>query len=79
MRSTLFQAALGLSLLTPVFAQDRFVSEIPDSEKDALSKIVEDDPPPPNARKGGSKWISPEYKQIYQVPLPIPPVKQPKQ
>ena len=72
---------LGLQLLSSVGAQkNRFTDQTPASEKEALKKIVEDTPPPPqSAQRKGSKWESPEYKQIYANPLPIPPVKQPKQ
>ena len=77
MRPALFQAALGLSLFIPTLAQDRFFTEIPAEEANTLSQIVEDDPVP--AAGKGQDWISPVYNQIYQVALPIPPVKQPKQ
>lgn len=79
MLSQFAQVVFGLSMLTQSFAQDRFFSEIPQEETTALSQIVEDEPIPPPAFRGGSNWISPEYKQIYGNPLPIPPVKQPKQ
>ncbi|KAH7136170.1 Cupredoxin [Dendryphion nanum] len=77
--SFLKQATLGLSLLSMVLAQDRFFDATPASEKEALKQIVEDEPPPPSGQRGGSDWESPEYNQIYANPLPIPPVKQPKQ
>ena len=77
MKLALFQLALGLSLFTPTFAQDRFFAEIPAEEADTLSQIVEDDPIPTGGK--GNDWISPVYNQIYQVALPIPPVKSPKQ
>lgn len=70
--------ALALTLATRCAGQDRFVSEIPESETVALSQIVEDDPAnDPQARKGGDQ--SPEYKPLYQKALPIPPVAVPKQ
>ena len=58
------------------FAQDDAPSNIPPEEAEALENIVEDD-------AGGvfkvlKDWESPEYNLIYRVPLPIPPVKQPK-
>jgi bilirubin oxidase len=77
MRPALFHAALRLTLFTPALAQDRFFAEIPAEEAVALSQIVEDDPIPTGGK--GGDWISPVYSQIYQVALPIPPVKQPKQ
>lgn len=78
MISALARMALGLSMVTHTFAQDRYFSEIPAAEATALSQVVEDTPPPPSQRKG-EKWISPEYTLIYKNPLPVPEVKQPKQ
>lgn len=72
------QVALWLFILSACSAQDRFVSEIPATEETALENIVEDEYVPPPAQRGGSGWESPVYSAIYSVPLPIPPVKQPK-
>lgn len=74
----LVRVALGLSLLSRGLAQDRFVSEIPAEEQNALDAIVEDEYVPPPANRGGSGWESPVYSPLYSQPLPIPPVKQPK-
>lgn len=83
MLSSLAHAALFLSLSAPVLGQiaakpapDRFVSEIPQSEKTALAGIVEDAPDSAAARKGGSG--SPAYT-LYSAPLAIPPQAQVKQ
>ncbi|KAK8022708.1 bilirubin oxidase [Apiospora rasikravindrae] len=53
-----------------------YTYNIPLEEAQALSHIVEDDPDEifTILKDGGS----PEYPIIYRVPLPIPPVKQPK-
>lgn len=53
-----------------------FVSNIPPQESAALANIVEDDPADVPIAKGSKG--SPVYPSIYGVPLPIPPVKQPK-
>jgi hypothetical protein len=75
----LARVALGLSLLTLCFGQNRFVKEIPAKEAEALKQIVEDEPPPLSALRGDEDdWESPVYNEIYRNPLPIPPVKQPK-
>ncbi|KAI0394793.1 Cupredoxin [Xylariaceae sp. FL0594] len=56
-------------------------SAIPPQEAQQLSQLSGIDELPPaslvSAAKG--KQISPEYPLIFRVPLPIPPVKQPKQ
>ncbi|PSN63260.1 Cupredoxin [Corynespora cassiicola Philippines] len=44
MISKVARVALGLAFITHVFAQDRYVSEVPEEEKAALAAIVEDDP-----------------------------------
>lgn len=87
MLSSLAHAALLLSLSSSVLGQaapaaakpapDRFVSEIPQSEKIALAGIVEDAPDSgAAARKGGNG--SPAYT-LYSAPLAIPPQAQVKQ
>jgi bilirubin oxidase len=78
MATTFVRVALGLVLFTGTLAQNRLSSAIPASEASALAKIVEDTPPSFRT-SSSSNWVSPEYKQIYANPLPIPPVKQPKQ
>jgi hypothetical protein len=71
------QVACGLSLFSFSLAQDRFFSETPIAEEEALSHIIEDKPGDLANKK--KDWISPEYSLIYRQALPIPPVKQPKQ
>jgi bilirubin oxidase len=71
------QVACGLSLFSFSLAQDRFFSENPIAEEEALSHIIEDKPGDLANKK--KDWISPEYSLIYRQALPIPPVKQPKQ
>lgn len=51
-------------------------SNVPPEEEAAIAAIVEDVPADVvSIQKSGE---SPEYPLIYKVPLPIPPVKQPK-
>ncbi|KAH7309875.1 Cupredoxin [Stachybotrys elegans] len=49
---------------------------IPESEAAALEEIIEDDSDVALLQKR-KDWLSPEYKFIYQKPLPIPPALQP--
>ncbi|KAI1338635.1 Cupredoxin [Xylariaceae sp. FL0016] len=69
--------AAASCLCAGAVAQQTFESQIPAEESAALSQIVEDDP-------GETVHItkddeSPPFPLIYKVPLPIPPVAQPKQ
>ncbi|KAI1844455.1 hypothetical protein JX265_010050 [Neoarthrinium moseri] len=67
---------LGSCLVASTLGQT-YVVDIPAEESAALATIVEDIPPPViKARQIAQK--SPTYSQIYQVPLPIPPKKEPK-
>jgi hypothetical protein len=74
--------AKGLSLfalascLFSLSCAQKFDSAIPPEEAQALSQIVEDDPN--DVFRIAKSGESPEYPLIYGVPLPIPPVKQPK-
>ncbi|KAF7540160.1 hypothetical protein G7054_g1613 [Neopestalotiopsis clavispora] len=74
--------AKGLSLFTlascllSLSCAQKFDSAIPPEEAQALSQIVEDDPN--DVFRIAKSGESPEYPLIYGVPLPIPPVKQPK-
>ncbi|KAF2118746.1 bilirubin oxidase [Lophiotrema nucula] len=82
MLSKLSRAALLLSILPQCLGQAEappgYVSAIPPEEVAALSQIIEENPEDLPPARGGNKE-SPVYNQIYQNPLPIPPVKQPKQ
>jgi bilirubin oxidase len=69
-------ASLSLLISSATSQVDQFTSNIPPEEAAALAQIVEDGPADaPMLRKDST---SPEYSLIYKVPLPIPPVKQPK-
>ncbi|KAI1083361.1 Cupredoxin [Whalleya microplaca] len=57
-------------------AQRTFESHIPAEESLALSQIVEDDRGEITVSKDSE---SPEFPLIFRVPLPIPPIAQPKQ
>jgi hypothetical protein len=62
-----------------IIGEENLPYHIPQSEVEALEGIVEDVPPASTSTLRKRKdWLSPEYKFIYQKPLPIPPVKQPK-
>lgn len=52
---------------------------IPAEEALDLSQIVEEEKPPLISAQRKGKDESPEFPLIYRMPLPIPPVKQPKQ
>ncbi|KAM0813349.1 putative Bilirubin oxidase [Seiridium cardinale] len=75
MASKLSWLATASCLLTASLAQT-FDSNIPPEEAAALAQIVEDDPNDIFIVQKSDE--SPEYPLIYRVPLPIPPVKQPK-
>jgi bilirubin oxidase len=77
MFSKLASLALASCLCAGAIAQRTLEYDIPPEEALALSQLVDDDDPIFSIQKG--KEISPEFPLIYRVPLPIPPVKQPKQ
>ncbi|KAK8015953.1 blue copper oxidase cueO precursor [Apiospora marii] len=79
MLSMINSLALAVCLATKALAQDNghgYTYNIPPEEAQSLTQIIEDDPRDivTILKDGGS----PEYPIIYRVPLPIPPVKQPK-
>lgn len=79
MLSTINILTLVACLTTASIAQDNghgYTYNIPPEEAQRLSQIVEDnaDEVVSILKDGGS----PEYPLIYRVPLPIPPIKQPK-
>ncbi|KAK8117907.1 uncharacterized protein PG998_006188 [Apiospora kogelbergensis] len=79
MLSTINILTLVACLATASIAQDNghgYTYNIPPEEAQRLSQIVEDnaDEVVSILKDGGS----PEYPLIYRVPLPIPPIKQPK-
>jgi bilirubin oxidase len=85
----LFQGALaqdGSVVEESILGQEELDVEIPQAEVEALAGIVEDTPPAISERSESRSvsihkrkdWESPVYNLIYQKPLPIPPVKQPK-
>ncbi|KAJ2976677.1 hypothetical protein NUW58_g8025 [Xylaria curta] len=76
MFSKLASLALASCLYAGTIAQRTLEYEIPPEEAAALNSIVVDDDPIVTAKKGGE---SPPYPLIYRNPLPIPPIKQPKQ
>jgi len=70
-------AAVASCLYAGGIARQVLESAIPPEEALRLSQIVEDEPPPPSSARKGQ--ISPDFPLIFRQPLPIPPVKQPKQ
>ncbi|KAI8635383.1 Cupredoxin [Xylariaceae sp. FL1651] len=79
MFSKLASLAVASCLCAGTLAQQTLESQIPPEEALALSQVVEDEAPMTIAAQAKGKSISPDFPLIYQVPLPIPPVKQPKQ
>ncbi|GAW20681.1 hypothetical protein ANO14919_101900 [Xylariales sp. No.14919] len=77
MFSKLASLAVASCLCAGTIAQRTLEYAIPPEEELALSQVVNDDEPAFSAAKG--KEISPEFPLIFRNPLPIPPVKQPKQ
>ncbi|KAF2727988.1 Cupredoxin [Polyplosphaeria fusca] len=82
MVSKLAKGALLLSLLSSCVAQLKkpppgYKEDIPQSERTALSQVIEENPEDLPPKRGGNPE-SPPFPLIYQVALPIPPVKQPK-
>ncbi|KAI0447314.1 Cupredoxin [Xylaria telfairii] len=77
MLSKLASLAVASCLCAGAIAQRTLEYDIPPEEADALSKVIEDEEPTFFAAKG--KQVSPVYPLIFRTPLPIPPVKQPKQ
>lgn len=77
MFSKLASLAVASCLCAGAITQRTLEYDIPPEEADALSKVIEDEEPTFFAAKG--KQVSPVYPLIFRTPLPIPPVKQPKQ
>lgn len=53
-----------------------YVYNISAIEKAAKNFVIEDNPLDAIVTRGN--WVSPEYKNLYSVALPIPPVLEPK-
>ncbi|GAP83355.2 putative bilirubin oxidase [Rosellinia necatrix] len=77
MFSKLASLALVSCLCAGTIAQRTLEYDIPADEAAALAQVVDDDDSTFSAARKGDE--SPEYSLIYRKPLPIPPVKQPKQ
>lgn len=78
MFSKLASLAVASCLLAGAIGQRALEYDIPAEEALALSQVVDDDEPAFSALKGGGD-ASPDFPLIFRVPLPIPPIKQPKQ
>lgn len=78
MFSKLASLAVASCLFAGAIGQRTLEYDIPAEEALALSQVVDDDDLASSARKGGGD-LSPEFPLIFRVPLPIPPIKQPKQ
>ncbi|KAI0523776.1 Cupredoxin [Xylaria bambusicola] len=76
MISKLASLAMVSCLCAGAIAQRTLEYTNPPEEEIAIAQALDEDEPILVARKSG---ISPEYSLIYKKPLPIPPVKQPKQ
>ncbi|KAI1259278.1 Cupredoxin [Xylariaceae sp. FL1019] len=79
MVTTFRSLAVVACLAAGGIAQTVYEEKIPAEQAVALSQIVEDEPDVTTLKDGVKDQISPEFPLIYQVALPIPPVKQPKQ
>ncbi|KAI0401029.1 Cupredoxin [Xylaria palmicola] len=78
MLTKLASLAVASCLCAGAIAQRTLEYDIPPEEAAALSTVIDDDDPVLSATSGGGDE-SPEFPLIYRVPLPIPPIKQPKQ